>query len=229
MWAFDMPPNLPKRAAQRETEHESERAHYLYRQTVVVEEIGKKGIAEGSYREVREIVFSPMGERSERVLEPARSTLKRLQLTEEDFRDIREVQPLLLTRDMLWLYQTEYKGEETMDGVPCHVLRVQPRQILQGQRLFDGLLWLAQDDFSVVRSEGQAVPQLRGTKQENLFPHFTTVRAKVDGKHWFPVRTYADDTLDFRTGPIRMRLVVRYDGYRRFGAESSITFDPPQP
>ncbi len=53
---------------------------------------------------------------------------------------------------------------------------------------------------------------------------FTTVRRAVDGKHWFPVYTYADDTLGFRTGPQRIRLMIRYSNYKRFGSESSITF-----
>ena len=34
----------------------------------------------------------------------------------------------------------------------------------------------------------------RTTKAENLFPRFTTIRKPVDGKHWFPVYTYADDS-----------------------------------
>jgi hypothetical protein len=70
--------------------------------------------------------------------------------------------------------------------------------------------------------EGQAVPQIRTTKTENLFPRFTTVRRPLDGKHWFPVYTYADDTLHFRTGPQRERLRIAYSAYKRFGAESTL-------
>ena len=73
-------------------------------------------------------------------------------------------------------------------------------------------------------SQGQTVPQVRSLKQENLFPRFTTVRHPIDGKHWFPVYTHADDTLDFRTGPQRIRLTIRYSNYKRFGSESSVTF-----
>jgi hypothetical protein len=91
--------------------------------------------------------------------------------------------------------------------------------------LFDGLLWVKKDDYSIVRTEGQAVPQIRSTKQENLFPRFTTIRHPVDGHHWFPAYTYADDTLQFRTGPQRIRLMIRYSQYKKFGADSSITFE----
>ena len=46
-------------------------------------------------------------------------------------------------------------------------------------------------------------------REENLFPRFTTIRKPIDGKHWFPTLTYADDTLEFRSGPLRERLTHR--------------------
>jgi hypothetical protein len=77
----------------------------------------------------------------------------------------------------------------------------------------------------VIRSEGQAVPEIRTLKTENLFPHFTTLRQKVEGDFWFPVMTYGDDTLYFRGGAQRIRLTIRYTEYQRFGADSKVTFD----
>jgi hypothetical protein len=151
--------------------------------------------------------------------------LHRIKLTDEDFRDIRDVQPFLLTKDQLFLYETRFKGEESMDGADCYLLFIQPRQILQGQRLFEGMLWVDKKDYSIVRSEGQAVPQIRTTTTENLFPHFTTLREKVDGNFRFPVTTYGDDMLYFRNGPQRIRMVIRYSQYKKFEADSKITFD----
>ena len=45
----------------------------------------------------------------------------------------------------------------------------------------------------------------------------------MDGKHWFPVYTYADDTLFFRGGPQRERLRIAYSNYQWFGVESTFT------
>lgn len=224
-WAQSPPPDLVRLVASRETETEIARGAYTYRQAVSVEELDPRGAMLGDYREVRDIIFSPQGERTERMLGNPAMNLKRLKLTPEDFRDIREIQPLVLTKEVLRLYETRFRGEERMDDVDCWVLQVRPRQILSGMRLFDGLLWAAKSDYSIVRTEGQAVPQIHGTKTENLFPRFTTIRRPVDGKHWFPVRTYADDTLQFRTGPQRVRLNIRYSDYKRFGAESSIQYE----
>ena len=131
----------------------------------------------------------------------------------------------MLAADRLFLYETRFRGEEKMDDVDCWVLQVRPRQLLQGQRLFDGLLWVAKTSYDIVRLEGQAVPQIRTTKSENLFPRFTTLRRPQPSGYWFPIYTYADDTLHFRTGPQRIRLKIRYSEYKRFGAESTVTFE----
>lgn len=223
-FAADPPPGLARKVAEREALSAAERANYTYRQTVVIEEVDDRGGQTGSYREVREVIFSPEGERTERLSGRPSENLKRLKLTEEDFRDIRDIQPFLFTPDQVWAYETRFKGEENLDGVDCWLLQVRPRQILQGQRLFDGMFWVDKRDYSIVRSEGKAVPQIYSSKaeRENLFPHFTTLRERV-GDHWFPARTFADDTLPFRSGPIRIRLTVRYANYQRFSAESKIT------
>jgi hypothetical protein len=217
------PAKLARLVAQRETETEAERNEYTYRQTVEIEELDGRGGIRGSYREVRDIIFSPAHERSEELVGKAEDRLKALRLMPEDFSDIRDIQPLVLTAERLWNYETRYRGEETVDGVDCWVLQVRPRQILEGQRFFDGLIWADKRGYNIVRMEGQAVPQIRGRKSENLFPRFTTIRQPIDGKHWFPVYTYADDVLQFRTGPQRERLKISYSNYKRFGAESTFT------
>ncbi len=225
--AGDPPADLARRVALRATETRQVRDEYTYRQTVTVEELSPNGGKAGEYREVREVTFSPGKERTETVAGRTVETLQRLRLTEEDFRDIREVQPFLFEADKLWSYETRYKGEENIDGVDCYILLVRPRQILAGQRLFDGLLWVTKDDYSIVRTEGKAVPEIRSTKNENLFPRFTTIWQPVDGKFRFPVYTVGDDTLDFRVGPQRIRLTIRYSNYKRFGSESTVKFGEP--
>jgi len=222
--AQEAPPNLAKLAAHRESETEAERNEWMYRQTVTLEELSDSGGVQGYYQEVRDIIFSPAHERTEEFIGKPHNGLKNLKLTDEDFHDLRDIQPLVLTEDRLWNYETRFRGEETMDDVDCWVLQVRPRQILEGQRFFDGLVWIDKKEYNIVRMAGQAVPQIRTTKSENLFPRFTTIRKPVDGKHWFPAYTYADDTLYFRNGGQRERLRISYANYRRFGAVS--TFNP---
>jgi hypothetical protein len=223
--AQEPPPGLAKRVAARATATRAALDQYTYRQSVTVVELSPMGAQTGEYREVREVVFSPGGERSEKVVGKTLERLVRLKLTEEDFEDIRQVQPFLFSTDELWAYETRFKGEETVEGVECWVLQVRPRQILAGQRLFDGLLWASKDDYSIVRTVGKAVPDIRSMKDENLFPHFITLWEPVEGGFRFPVHTYSDDTLDFRTGPLRTRMDIRYADYKRFAASSAIRFE----
>lgn len=222
--AADPPPGLLKKIAARETDNARARENYTYRQSVTIQEFDDRGTITGEYREVRDVTFSPNRVRYEQVVERPRSTLTRIKLTAEDFADIRNIQPLFMTADQVSLYEGKYKGEETVDGLNCFVEYVQPRQILSTQRFFDGTLWVRESDLAVIRSEGQAVPQIETLKQQNLFPHFTTIRREIDSKWLFPQESYADDTLYFRDWPQRIRIVIRYLNYKRFGAESTITF-----
>jgi hypothetical protein len=228
--AQEPPPGLARKVAHRETATQAERNQYAYRQTVRLQELDNRGSMTGEYREVRDVIFSPSHERTEELVGKPVNTLQHLIMTEEDFHDIREIQPFVLTDERMFIYETKFRGEEPVQlpegKFDCWVLEVRPRQILEGQRLFDGLLWVKKDDFSVIRSEGHAVPQIHSTKQENLFPRFTTVRHLVNG-YWFPTLTFADDTLHFRTGDQRERLTINYSEYKKFGSESSITFEKP--
>lgn len=218
------PPDLVKKVALREQECEEIRSHFMYRQSVVIEELPDRG-EPGRFREVTDIIFSPQGERTEQPAKPPVSSLHRLILTPEDFNDIRHIQPMLITPETLPRYRVRFRGDETVDSVDCWVLEVTPKQLFAGFRMFDGLVWVDKESLSVVRTHGQAVPAILNTRQENLFPRFTTVRRKVDGGYWFPVKTFADDILPFKNGPLRMKMMIEYTDYKKFGAESSITFE----
>src|SRR5208282_1009396 len=99
-----------------------------------------RGQQQGEYREVREVIFSPAGDRTERFASEPVSRLKNLEMTPEDFADIRNIQPFVMTEDKLRIYEVQYKGAELIDNQNCWVLSIRPRQILSEQRLFDGLL-----------------------------------------------------------------------------------------
>jgi hypothetical protein len=228
-FADEPPRDLAKRVAEREAAAAEARSRYLYKQSLVLEDFDSNGRKGGIYSEQREVVFSPTGERSERFLKQPVDGLKYLRLTEEDFADLRDIQPMLLTTENLMHYEVRFRGEEAVDGIACWLLEVKPKRFLAGQRFFQGFLWADQKTYSIVRSEGQAVPPVftrkNGEREENLFARFTTLRAPQPDGHWFPVHTFADDHLPFKTGAQRIRFNIKYTNYQRFGAESTITFE----
>src|ERR1700684_2923857 len=81
--AEDPPANLVRLIAARETETARAQSNYTYRQTVTLDELNPSGLAEGTYREVRDIVFSPSQERTEQVVGKPFATLTHLKLTDE--------------------------------------------------------------------------------------------------------------------------------------------------
>jgi hypothetical protein len=80
-------------------------------------------------------------------------------------------------------------------------------------------------DFQIVKTFGKTVPDIKKKKnQENLFPKFTTWREQIDGKYWFPTYTRAEDTLKFATGDVKIREIIKYTNYQRFGSKVTITY-----
>jgi hypothetical protein len=222
--AAERPPKgLTKRVAQNETLIAELRDDFTYRQKVHIKELSQQGGQTGDYFEIRDVLFSPETGSTEEFVKGPRDRLKRISLTEEDFRDIREVQNFLLTADRLWLYRTRFKGSEEIGGIDCWVFDVSPRQILAEMRFFDGLVWVSKEDETIIRMSGKAVPEQRTSTSENLFPRFTTMREKIDGV-WLPVLTFGDDDLTFASGYQRLRIEIEYSNYKRFGAESEIKF-----
>ena len=67
------------------------------------------------------------------------------------------------------------------------------------------------------------MPDIVDGDQENLFPRFETYREQIDD-YWFPTYTRAVDTLNFSNGPKKIRQIIRYENYKRFLADVSLTF-----
>lgn len=219
-----VPEGLVRRVAELGSRLVAERDHYTYTQTFKFLEL-RRGVAVGRYEEVRDITFTGTGERLERHRKKPVSHLDRLRLTEEDFKDLRDVNPFVLTLETLPFYKVSYKGIEPIDSMDCHVLRLGPRQILYGQRFFDGLVWVGVHNGQVVRVAGRPVPQIHRMETSNLFPSFTTFYEPIDGQYWFPVRTVGDDILPFPSGNQRVKVTIEYSEYKRFTAKSTIRFE----
>ena len=224
-------PSLPvdeiiRKFAAREKEFKLARDNYTYRQTVKVQDLTDGGGVRGEYRIDADIIFTPSHKRIERVTYAPQSTLRSFSISPEDDRDLRDIQPFVLTSDDIDKYNIRYLGRQRVDEVDTYVFSVSPKTIEKGQRYFEGQIWVDDRDLQIVKSYGKAVPDIRGKGgSENLFPRFETYREQIDGKYWFPTYTRAEDTLHFSSGPVRMRMIVTYKDYKYFGAESTIKYE----
>lgn len=219
-----------RRFAEKEKEFKEARENYSYHQVVKVQTLTDDGDVTGTYQMESDIIFTPSGDRIERVTYAPLSTLKGISLSPEDERDLKNVQPFVLTTDDMDKYNIEYMGRQKVDELSTYVFMVSPKRIEKGQRYFQGQIWVDDQDLQIVKTYGKAVPDIRrGKNGENLFPRFETYRQQIDGKYWFPTWTGADDTLYFSSGPQRIRMLVRYENYKRFGSQVKVTFGDEVP
>jgi len=227
IWADDAknvnPDEIIQKFAAKEAEFAHARENYTYRQTVKVQTLTDSGAVDGKYEIVEDIIFSPDGKRTEKVVRAPMSTLERISISPEDMQDLRDVQPFVLTTSEIPSYDIHYLGPQKADEIPCYVFAVKPKKMEKGHRYFEGQIWVDDRDFQIVKTYGKAVGILK-RNEDQQFPKFETLREQVDGKYWFPVYTDAEDTLHFRQGPINMRMIVKYEDYKQFKSDVNIQF-----
>jgi len=219
------PEDVIKRFAAKETEFAKARDQYTYRQDVKVETVDGETV-DGQYHEVFDVMFDDKGHRIENVVFAPQSSLTKIFMSQEDFEDIRHRLPFVLTTEDLPEYNILYAGQQKEDELDCYVFDIAPKKIEGKKRYFQGRVWVDNHDFQIVKTYGKTVPDIREKhgNQENLFPKFTTWRQQIDGQYWFPVYTKADDELHFKLEDVHIKEIVKYEDYKRFGANSKILY-----
>ena len=217
------PDEIIRKFSEKEKQFRIARGAYTYRQDVKVQELNANDRVLGEYRSVSDIIFDSSGKRTERIVYAPADTLKGFTLSREDLQDLREIQPFVLTSDEINKYKLNYLGKELIDDIDCFAFDVEPKVLEKGQRYFQGRIWVDDRDLQIVKTYGKAVPDIRKGNNENLFPRFETYREQID-QYWFPTYTRANDTLQFSSGAKRMRMIVKYEKYKKFEADVKLTF-----
>jgi len=216
---------IVKRFAAKEKEFKEARDQYTFRQDVKVMTLDGD-TPDGTYQEVFDVSFDDKGHKVKNVVFAPQPTLTRIGMTQEDFSDIEDRLPFVLTSDEIGEYDILYVGQQKQDELNTYVFDVAPKQIVGKKRYFQGRIWVDDHDFQIVETYGKTVPDIRKKKDnENLFPKFTTWREQIDGKYWFPTYTRAEDTLKFTIGDVKIREIIKYTNYQRFGSKSRITYE----
>jgi hypothetical protein len=219
----DQAQNIIQKFAQKETEFARARDQYTFKQVSKIVEYDESDHPGGKFEMVSDITFNDQGKRIENVVYAPVTTLQRIQMTPEDEQDLRTVMPFVLTSAEIPEYYIRYVGWEKVDEIGCYVFAVKPKQLdKSGKRYFEGQIWVDDRDYQIVKTYGRSTGYLKRKGQQ--FPKFETYRETIDGKYWFPTYTYSDDVLNFDTGPQRIKVIVQYKDYKKFGSESTIKF-----
>jgi len=211
--------------AAKEAEFAEARNNYTYRQSVKLDILDAGGNPNGEKWElVEDIIFTPEGHRTERVVYAPVATLRQIMISPEDEQDLRNVQPFVLTTSEIPDYDVNYLGRENVDEIRCYAFSVKPKKMATGKRYFEGQIWVDDRDLQIVKTYGKGVGILKHGNDQ-AFPKFETYREQIDGKYWFPTYTRAVDTLHFKDGQnVRIREVVKYQDYKRYEGRSTIKY-----
>ena len=218
------PQEIVTRFAAKEKQFAQARERYTYRESVKIQTLDGDTV-DGEYQQTWDINFDNQGRRFMSVTYAPQPTLTRVGMTKEDLNDIQNLMPFVLTTDEIPDYDINYAGRQREDQLDTYVFDVAPKHIDRNRRYFEGRIWVDDRDFQIVKTYGKSVPDIRKSNEENLFPRFTTYRQQVDNVYWFPTYTRADDDLHFSSGDVRIRIVIQYSDYKRFGSEAKIIYD----
>lgn len=213
------PPPVPeaeivKRFAANEEIMKKEYDASIFNQTVRVEEETEPG---GKFVATGEVYTKADGQRFLRVLKPPESDLKLTSFTLEDVRTIASLPLFVLTPDELANYDFKYSGTDALDELNTYVFQVKPKQLSRKRRFFEGVVWVDDHDFVIVKSYGKFVSEIAGNGTKLPFSMFETYRENFKNKYWLPTYTRSDDSIPGPNGAmLPLKLVIRSTNFKLY-------------
>lgn len=148
-----------KRFAAKEKEFKEARDQYTYRQDVKVMTLDGETVT-GNYQQVFDVTFGDKGHKIKNVVFAPQSTIENggISMTEEDFDDIENRLPFVLTTDEIGEYDVLYVGQQKQDELDTYVFDVAPKQIVGEKRYFQGRIWVDNHDFRLWKLMAKPCP-----------------------------------------------------------------------
>jgi hypothetical protein len=198
--------------------------NYDFTESIRVEELDNPG---AKFTVSGEVYKKPDGQRFFRTENQPQSTLKVMAFSMEDVRTIANLPAFVLTSDEAPNYNFQYAGDEKLDDLHTYIFRVVPKQLSRKRKFFDGVIWVEDQDFIIVKSYGKFVSELQGSGFKLPFTMFETYRENFQGKYWLPTYTVSDDTVQVpNADELRLRMVIHATNFK-LGSESSGSIPSP--
>ena len=185
---------------------------YDFTQTIRLDELYDPG---GKFSVTSEVYMKADGLRYMRATKPAESTLKLMHFSLEDVRVIAGLPEFPLTTDEIANYNFKYAGQEKLDQLNTYIFQVKPKTLSRKKRYFEGVIWIDDHDFAIVKSYGKFVSELEGNGTALPFTMFETYRENFQGKYWLPTYTRSDDYFKSeQNDELPLRLVVHSTDFK---------------
>ncbi len=160
---------------------------YAFKRDALVQTIGMGGQVTGEYHRVSLFTFDDLGNRFEKINFFPMPTLTEMSITAQDLEDLGGVNPFALEASKINAYNFKYVGKEKIDELDLYVFDVGPKIMPDPkkvkERMFQGRIWVDQNDLQIVKARGKGVPE----DKNNKYATFETYREQIDGKYWFPL------------------------------------------
>jgi hypothetical protein len=163
---------------------------YDFTQSIRLDELSDPG---GKFSVTGDVYTKADGQRYMRVTKPAESTLKLMRFSLEDVRVIASMPEFPLTAEEIENYNFKYAGQEKLDQLNTYIFQVKPKTLSRKKRYFEGVIWIDDHDFAIVKSYGKFVSELEGNGTALPFTMFETYRENFQSKYWLPTYTRSDD------------------------------------
>jgi hypothetical protein len=200
------PEEIIRKFTTREDEAQRKFDAANYKFTLKVVEYDSSGAAVGEAQLVSQVYYKEDGNRFARIVEQPDERLKRGAFSLVDLQDLAAIAHFPLTSGTLEKYDVTYIGTDQVDEIPAFLLAVKPRRVDRTHRYFDGLVWVDDRDFDVVKTYGKFVSEV---SREELFPMLETYREVVDGAR-LPTYVRSEGYLKSKAGESKLRLTLRY-------------------
>lgn len=198
-----------KRFTTKEGEAQKAFENSDYRFDLKVVEYDPDGSAAGEAQLISKIYYKPDGLRYGGILEQPDATLKRASFSLVDLQDLAAVNFFPLTPDKLEKYEITYIGPDRVDEITAFLFSIKPKRLERRERFFEGLVWVDDRDFEIVKTYGKFVSEVA---REELFPMLETYREVINGVR---MPTYARGEGYLRTKDLetKLRLTLRYSDF----------------
>jgi hypothetical protein len=192
---------------------------YSYFTELSIETVSQADTITGKYYRLTEVTFDRNGNRRERDLENTSTLPKDIHIGASSASNLVRIYQFTITPETLGQYEFNYVGREQVDELNTYVFDVQPKVKMPDpdksqERYLRGRVWIDDQDLSVVKVTGEALPEQRGRRT----PRFETYFQNHD-KYWFPSYSSGDDRIRVDKYSNRVMVKVRFTGYKKVNSK----------
>jgi len=192
---------------------------YNFDETVRLEELGTDG---GKLTLTGEVYTRSNGQRYFRMKTEPQSTLKWTHYSAQDVETMMQVPLFALTSAEAVNYNFKYVGDEKLDELHTYVFQVSPKGLSRKRRFFEGVVWIDDRDFAIVKSFGHYVSEIEGEGTKLPFSMFEIYRENFQEKYWLPTYIDSDDYLPNSEGDEwHLKLIIHDTNFQLNPGEAS--------